>query len=77
MTFSDFKSFVEWLHETDGIHFQETNEELSFATIENVKHTDPCVIAEVLIAAHDSGFTIGAFYCDENARYDGTITFHP
>lgn len=73
MTFKNIREFTEFLIETEGVTVQETNPEGSYVTIEDISNSDPLVIAEVIITAHDSGFTIGSFFAD---RYDGEVTFY-
>lgn len=74
MTFTDFRTFVEFLFETEGVYVQEMEgRNPDWVTIESIEDMDPLLIAEVIITAHDSGFYIGTF---DATRYGGELTFY-
>ena len=73
----NWETFIEECFNDDRITVQETNEEKSFITIENVKNTDPAALAMLYALAQDCGVYVGATYVDECNTYDGTVTFYP
>jgi len=69
MTFSDFKSYKEWVNNVTN------NQELAVRTLEreanslileNMQNSDPILLMEIVLSAYDSDFILGAFDANQD-----------
>lgn len=65
MTFTTFQSFADWCKMMDGLTVKNIDLETKSLQIRDIQDTDPLLITEVLINAHDAGFTFGYFFAHE------------
>lgn len=70
----DWEGFLDFCHEADGITVLEGDREQTYLTIEDLDNTDPLLVAELFVVAHDSDVYVGGF---NSERYDGVVTFYP
>lgn len=68
----NWDTFQDYCHETDGITVRETNSEKTYITIEDIEKTDPLLITELLVLAHDCNVHIGSFFA---GQHNGEVTF--